>query len=169
MTIRTQRRFYWITAATLTVATVAWWLNFTTPLAGSSPGSSPRNSSESSVTEADVDKIGTANGVNASTNNQPSLSSFRPYWDRPLRYPLYDPPPPPPPAVTPPPPLRLRLLGTIVEEDRSEAILITASGNVEMHRVGATVDKAVIQSIGDGSIEVLYHDEILTLIPYPGS
>lgn len=71
---------------------------------------------------------------------RPELAQFEPFWDRPLRSPLFDPPvvvetPPPPP---PPPPLTIRLVGTVVEPGRALAILVNAAGKIEMKAVGQT-------------------------------
>jgi len=84
-----------------------------------------------------------AAGTTAVESPRPELVAFEPYWERPLRRPLFDPPPvvETPPAPPPPPPLNLRLVGTILEPGRAVAVLANAAGKIEM--------KAVGQSTGD--------------------
>lgn len=169
MNVRTQRRLCWLTAAALGAATAAlWWLGLqdlgdgSAAWAAGTSGGSHRGMSRE-VASPSVDREST-NGVDPLLYSMGENSEV---WEKVLRGPLYDPPPPPPPEIVPPPPLRLKLLGTIVEPGRSEAIVSTAAGQIEMARVGMTLDKATIRTIEDGQITVEYYDQTLTLEPQP--
>jgi len=81
---------------------------------------------------------------------------FATMWDRPLRRPLYD-PPPPKPQVHELPPLHVELVGTIIEDANSMALVRTEKGNVEYKRAGDTVGLAdnsgkIIEIIADAII-----------------
>ena len=94
-----------------------------------------------------------------------SLEAMRGVWSLDLQRPLYDPPPPPPPKVEKfvPPPLNLRLLGTTIEPPNSQAIVMTASGEIEFRRVGDRIGEATVQSIESDRMELMYYDEVQTL------
>ncbi|MEM9420560.1 MAG: type II secretion system protein N [Planctomycetota bacterium] len=158
LSIRTQRRLYYLSTAVLGVATAWLWA---TNLDGVN-----REASETITESKTVSTAVVSQTDQSPTLNQPyTPNTFRGLI---LRAPLYDPPPPPPPQAAPPPPLRLKLLGTVVEAGgNSEAILMTSAGQVEMHRVGATVDNAQITSIDADTITLLYHDQTVTLQPQP--
>ena len=162
MNIRSQRRLYWLSAALLGVGTIAVWAN-----GFQSPGI-PASQAKSSTEELRISRKPEVNSPETAASGPiPALNDFRGLWDKPIRRALYDPPPPPLPAATPPPPLRLKLLGTVLESGRSEAILMAANGEVKMLRVGAVVDDATIKTIGDAQITVHYHGQDLTLTPQP--
>lgn len=64
-----------------------------------------------------------------------TVDAKHPVWSRLWRQPLYDPPPPPPVAVAPRP-ITVKLKGTIIESENSQAFIETANGVVELKRVG---------------------------------
>ena len=68
----------------------------------------------------------------------PSREDVAKLCDRPLRQQLYD-PPPPKVEIKPLPPLRVELLGTIIEESNSMALVRSETGSVEYKRVGDVV------------------------------
>ena len=161
MTIRYQRRLCWIIAALLGLATVYVWgksiHSLATPL-------------DPTTSETSEDTTGAATPLHTTTktDQSPPLNSFRTLWSQPLRQALYDPPPPPPAPAAPPPPLRIKLLGTVLEPGRSEAIVMDSAGVTHMLRKGAAIEDASVQTIEDTHITVLYHNQLLTLTP-PGS
>lgn len=161
MNIRSQRRLYWLSAALLGVGTIAVWAN-----GFQSPGIS-QSKVGSSVEDRTSRKPDANSRATTASGPIPALNDFRGLWDKPIRRTLYDPPPPPPPAAIPPPPLRLKLLGTVLESGRSEAILMTTNGEVKMLRAGAVVDNATVLTIGDAQITVHYHGQEITLTPQP--
>jgi hypothetical protein len=76
--------------------------------------------------------------VSAAKTRFPSRDEVLKLCDRPLRRPLYD-PPPPKPEVKQLPPLQVELVGTIVEDTNSVALVKTEKGNVEYKRIGDEV------------------------------
>lgn len=96
----------------------------------------------------------------------PSRDDFAPLWDRPLRRALYD-PPPPKPVVQQLPPLRVELLGTILEEANSMAIVRSEQGRVEYKRRGDSVgpadSPAELVEIQADAIVLVREDERVTL------
>ncbi len=77
-----------------------------------------------------------------------------------LQRPLFDPPPPEPVVeeVAPPPPLNVRLIGTIMNGDNSQAIVESGGGDIAFLKIGQSVSKdnpqSVIESIDASSIVV---------------
>jgi hypothetical protein len=95
---------------------------------------------------------------------------FEEIAERRLLRPLFDPPPAPLPEVVPPPPpppLEVKLLGTIVNPQRPQAILRTQQGDVVFKGIGDSIEgtspEAVIKVISKGSIEVHRGDHRDTL------
>lgn len=164
VSIRTQRRLY--DTATLAAAIglvavgITAWRGTGEPPAGTSASRSSPKAEPNQSTPASPKS---ATALTLADFRHPAVA-----WDRTLRPPLYDPPPPevlPPP---PPPPLRIKLLGTVIEPDGnqgrgSQAILMTPAGQVEMHRVGAVIDGAKIESIAEGLTIVTFHGQTLEL------
>lgn len=92
------------------------------------------------------------------------LAALRPLWALDLGQTLFDPPPvvvEEPKFV--PPPLRLQLLGTVIEPDNEQAIVMTSQNRVVFARVGQELENAVIRSITESRIEVAYYDETRTI------
>lgn len=91
-------------------------------------------------------------------NGTISLEAFERLWDRNLRRPLYDPPPaepaPPPPPPRPPAPPPLTLVGTVVEDHRSRALLAASDGRVRLLAVGERVDEVEVVSIAENRVVV---------------
>ncbi len=74
----------------------------------------------------------------------PTAGALAKLADQRLRAPLYDPPPLPPPApkkVIPlaPPRVDLQLIGTMIEKDRSRAVLAAPGGRTEIRGEGETI------------------------------
>ncbi len=90
-------------------------------------------------------------------------------WSKELRRPLYDPPPPPPrkEAKRVLPPLRSKLLGTILEQTGSQAMIEIPGGKVEFRKVGEELgphdEGATIKTIGPSSITILREDKTTEL------
>ena len=151
MTIRNTRRLLWLLATLSCIAAVVVVIR--------------------GVTADDSDQFDTKtfkiqNTVDNTSDATPGLKlrDLEPLWSLRLQQPLYDPPPvvvAEPKFV--PPPLGIRLLGTIVEPDNSQAILMAADGEIVFQRVGQTVGDATIESITADAITVTYYEEILTL------
>jgi len=131
MPIRRLRTLLWALSITLSLASLSavswavWW-----PYHASLPQSTPATREKSAS-----DDPGLSFG-------RPTLSQFEGLWDKRLRRPLYDPPPPTPKVaeVKKLPPLQIKLLGTIIEPGKSQAMLATPRGTVELKRVGDTID-----------------------------
>lgn len=61
-------------------------------------------------------------------------------WNRTLRRPLYDPPPPPKQEVViPPRPITVKLVGTVLEGENSQAFIRQQNGKVDIKRLGDQV------------------------------
>ncbi|MEM8738837.1 MAG: hypothetical protein AAGG38_10230 [Planctomycetota bacterium] len=172
LSIRTQRRFYHALTMVCGLGMAAVWATAWPSLR--KPGAEPGSADPSSSTARTSTALDHAGQPLLQTEDALTLDTFRDPavgWDRPLRGPLYDPPPPPPPEAVPPPPLRIKLLGTIIEpplengQETSQAILLTASGQVELHRVGAAIDDATLISIDHDAVIVRFHGQTLTLHP----
>ncbi|WP_442483030.1 hypothetical protein [Aeoliella sp. SH292] len=94
---------------------------------------------------------------------------FSPVWEKRLQQVLFDPPPPPPivEVKPPPPPLQEKLLGTMIDDDNSQAIIQDAQQNVHFRRVGQSISPgsadALIEKILPSSIEVRRGDDLTTL------
>lgn len=100
----------------------------------------------------------TTSVVPSSSQKETSLAAIDPQhsvWKRSWRQPLYD-PPPPPKVVEKPRPITVKLIGTVVEAENSQAFVQTASGSVELKRIGdqITGDPA------DGTIASIASNEI---------
>ncbi|MEM9916314.1 MAG: hypothetical protein AAF911_15270 [Planctomycetota bacterium] len=178
LSIRSQRRLYTALAFGLSIGVLGLWGS-----AWSSWHQPDRNLGLIDLSHNDdvePQTIKSAASIQANGATPLTLDAFRDpavAWARPLRGPLYDPPPPPPPVATPPPPLQLKLLGTIIEpapgSDQinkaaaSQAILLTATGQVEMHRIGSMIDEARLIAIEADTIKVEYHGETRTLNATP--
>jgi hypothetical protein len=70
-----------------------------------------------------------------SDNPLATIDTNHPVWNREWRRPLYD-PPPPTVVAAPPRPITVKLMGTIIEPDNSQAFVETTSGTVELKRIG---------------------------------
>lgn len=92
-----------------------------------------------------------------------ALRDFQTIWHRPLQQPLYDPPKPDPEPAPEPPPLELRLLGTVIEPQRTQAILLTGDGHMVFKSLGETIKGARITQIESEQVTVEYHQRTLTL------
>lgn len=78
----------------------------------------------------------TEGGASPTENaNEPPHEALVKLCDRPLRKALYD-PPPPKVEIKQLPPLHVELLGTIIEENNSMAIVRSEQGSVQYKRVG---------------------------------
>lgn len=71
----------------------------------------------------------------------PKFAAFQSLLDQKLRAPLYDPPPPKPEPPKPPEPIRvdLRLVGTVLEPGRNQAMLADQKGKIIFCRVGDAI------------------------------
>lgn len=94
------------------------------------------------------------NGTDVGTDN-PHLNVNSPVWTRSWRQPLYDPPPPAPVAAAPRP-ITVKLMGTIIEPNNSQAFLQTSSGSVELKKLG----DQVTSDPEDGTISAITSSEI---------
>lgn len=96
----------------------------------------------------------------------PTHKDFRASFQLNLQRPLFDPPPPPVPKAAPappPPPLTLRLLGTVIEVERSQALFLTQAGDIVCAYLGDTVDGATVHAIHSTHVEVKQQDRVQTL------
>lgn len=89
-------------------------------------------------------KSGTSNrGVSQGNAPQAGVATVdqqHPSWQRRLRRPLYDPPPKPKVVVKKKPrPIPVKVTGTILEAENSQAFVKMANGSVELRRVGDQV------------------------------
>lgn len=81
-------------------------------------------------------------------------------WSRLLRRPLYDPPPAPKTVVVKKPrPITVKLMGTILEAENSQAFVKLSNGSVELRRVG----DQVTDDPRDGQIAQITASEIIIL------
>lgn len=112
------------------------------------------------------------NSSNKAGKPEPSSDAqldFSPIWEKRLQRVLFDPPPPPPVVEVkpPPPPLQEKLLGTMIDETNSQAIIQDAQQNVHFRRVGQSISPgsadALIEKILPSSIEVRRGDDLTTL------
>jgi hypothetical protein len=79
-------------------------------------------------------------------------------WNRTLRRPLYDPPPPPKEEVViPPRPITIRLVGTVMEGENSQAFIRQQNGQVEIKRLG----DQITTEAADGVIATITASEIV--------
>jgi hypothetical protein len=90
-------------------------------------------------------------------------------WGRAMRRPLFDPPPPAPVVVAkaPPQPIRARLLATLIEDEKSMAMLKLASGQVVFRKVGESLGadepSVEISKIETGAISIRRGNEEMRL------
>ena len=119
-----------------------------------------------------------------------SLNELLAIGDIAMRRPLYDPPPPPPPKkreprkpVTPkpkpsrpvvrkpripkpPPEPIVRLLGTVIEEGRSMAILSDQAGQIDVKPTGETLELKpngmVVEAIEDDTVSLRFNGRLLS-------
>ena len=142
MTLRTQRRLLWGLNAALALGVVACAAGlFLVPV--------ERFDAEGATTS-----VGVA-GVPAAPGEALPLSAYAVIHARNLQRPLYDPkpvvtkpPPPPKPTVT--------LVGTVIEEGFTYALLKTKAGQVKMASVGQTVDGAEVVGIAADSATIRF-------------
>ena len=83
------------------------------------------------------------------------LSAYAVIWNKNLQRPLYD----PKPAVVaekPPPKPTMTVVGTVIEEGFTYALLKTQGGQVKMARVGQTVDGAEVLVVTADSVTVRF-------------
>ena len=86
------------------------------------------------------------------------LSPRNPAWQRVLRRPLYDPPPPPKRKIVKKVrPIRIKLTGTVLEPNNSQAFVKQANGTVELKRIGDLVTNDPL----DGTIQRITATEIV--------
>lgn len=95
----------------------------------------------------------------------PELAALQRLARKDLRQRLFDPPPEPKPVIPPKPPPSIRLLGTIVNADNSQAMISGPGGKTELKRIGDTVgeagNSAVITDILTDHIKVEHENNIL--------
>ena len=95
------------------------------------------------------------------------LSKFAPLWKLDLRRPLTDTPAPANnPAVaaaTRTPPRGMKLAGTIIEPERSLALLVGASGKVEIKSIGDRFAGAEVLQIDPGAVTLQHNGQPLIL------
>ncbi|MCC6680513.1 MAG: hypothetical protein IT445_06380 [Phycisphaeraceae bacterium] len=160
MTVRNIKRCLWLLATAALAATVVVVSFGLTP---SIPDDSPGYQHQ--VEGKDATDEPTAAGTTLLVSDRLTAKDFKSVWSGNLRRPLYDPPPPSPEVkkAAAPPPMKFQLLGTILEPDRSQAIVTSADGQLVFPGVGDSVDGAVIKEITADSITVLYYDQSVTL------
>jgi hypothetical protein len=108
------------------------------------------------VDEVRSHNIAGADNKGAEADRTLSLDVAR--WNRILRQPLYDPPPPPKQEViVEQRPITVKLVGTVIEPDNSQAFVRQASGAVELKRIG----DAVSSDAADGVIASITPVEIV--------
>ena len=155
MTLRRKRLLLRAAASTLVLTAAclcatAWWPVTTTSDASADPSE------------------GVAATVDSETSH-PAIAADEALWKRQLRRPLFDPPPPPPPEVVKAelPPIRARLLGTILEQGNSQAMLFLPSGAVEFRTIGQSLGaddgEAMVVEISAANVKVKRGEELTTL------
>ncbi len=171
MNVRRTRSLLWLASTVLVVgAAVTLALGLWLPPKGvvtDDPLKSTNATTRDRATDPVIQAVATTSSSSSST---PSNLGSAAVWQRTFRGPLYDPPPPPKPAPAPPPPpppLRIKLLGTAVENDpsQSQAIVTDSRGQMRFARIGETIEEATITQIDAASVSVQFHGEarILTL------
>ena len=113
------------------------------------------------------------NTPQAQTNPQPSnglaKDQIKPVTDRHWRRRLFEPEPEPEPEPKEPepPPLRVKLVGTIVEPNRTKAVLRTNDGRTLFKKVGQAIEgqpkPATLVGIEPELVKVKYAGEVVTL------
>ena len=150
LTLRQTKRLLWATAAcagaiALTLLIATWLMPYSLPEAGFADATQRRV---------------------AANKHDPRLAidDFALLWSLDLHRPLYDPPPPEVKTVKfVPPPLKVKLVGTVIEEPESQAMVLDGRGDVVFLRIGDTVDNARIVSISDRDVVLHYYDQQITL------
>ncbi len=104
----------------------------------------------------------------AGTETAITVNAQDPSWGRLLRRPLYDPPPPPKVVIKKKVrPITVKLTGTILEGENSQAFLRRANGKVELKRVGDLLTEdpldGLIEKITATSITIRRDDEEIQL------
>jgi hypothetical protein len=120
---------------------------------------------EIEFTDPASDLLGQQTAVNspadkpqASKQKLAAIDARQPQWQRPLRRPLYDPPPQPEKKIIRKPrPITVKLMGTILEQDASQAFVKQSTGSVQLKRLG---DQLTDNRL-DGTIEVISAGEIV--------
>lgn len=96
----------------------------------------------------------------SSTESSVTLDPNR--WNRVLRQPLYDPPPPPPKEViVEQRPITIKLVGTVMEGENSQAFVRQQSGKVDIKRLG----EQLTTEAADGVIASINVSEIIIRRP----
>ncbi len=72
----------------------------------------------------------------------PDLGTLQRLANHDIRQRLFDPPPKPKPVAPPKPPPNIKLLGTIINATKSQAMIVGQGGQVELKRVGDIVGEA---------------------------
>lgn len=97
-------------------------------------------------------------GLSAADAETGSVDAKLSSWQRLLRRPLYDPPPVPKKIVKKKPrPIKVKLMGTILEAENSQAFVKLSNGAVELRRVGDQVS----DDPRDGQIALIMASEIV--------
>ena len=108
--------------------------------------------------------LGRAAGQAAHEESETFCGDYSAIYQADLRAPLFDAPPVQmPPASAPAVVVPVRLLGTIVEEGFSYAMLRGAGGESRTASIGETVDGVEILSIAASSATVRYSGQTMTL------
>lgn len=150
MTLRTQRRLLWTASGLLALAVVcsgaglvAW------PIEGANDGGAADHAA------------GTVSATD-SPRDRPPLSAYAVVWQKDLQRPLYD-PAPPVAQEKPPPKPEVTLVGTVIEQGFTYALLKTKAGQVKMASPGDTVDGAEVLGIAPDSATVRFagHEHVL--------
>ena len=102
----------------------------------------------------------------------PEYATIAELVDQRLRGPLYDPPPPPPKVTPPPEPIRvdIRLVGTVLEPGRDQALFARSDGKILFCDVGETIPyepgKILLESVTESDAVLLVREpreEMVTL------
>jgi hypothetical protein len=152
MTLRRTRRFLWTLCGALALAVVVTGAGLVAwPLEG------PGDGTAASPTAG-------GNPITGTTRERLSLSAYACLWEKDLQRPLYD----PAPAVAkpkPPPVPGVTLVGTVIEEGFTYALLKTKAGQVKMVSVGQTVEGAQVLVITANSTTIRLggHEHVLKI------
>lgn len=155
MKLRTRKRLLNLASASLlTVAVLLVVTAFT--------NSPPEVELKTTLRQSQTPKV--AKTVEQTVSVDPKHTS----WGRLLRRPLYDPPPPPKILVKKKKrPVTVKLTGTILEAENSQAFLRLANGTVELKRIGDQVTKdprdGLIEKITATSITIRREEDEIQL------